>query len=146
MRRVRKFLLLPPAERLLLMRAVLLLWGTRIGLSLLPLRRLERLLIRIGRAPDGRCGPEQMAPGRIAWLVGVAGRFLPGPRCLAEALVTQLLLARRGYPSRVLIGVAKDVENGFEAHAWVEHRGEIIIGGRALERYTPLLTMTSEIQ
>jgi Transglutaminase-like superfamily len=40
------------------------------------------------------------------------------PRCLRKSLVLAELLARRGIPATVVIGVRADP---FAAHAWVEH-------------------------
>jgi hypothetical protein len=38
----------------------------------------------------------------------------------------------------VHIGVVRSEEGKFEAHAWVESEGRAVIGGHALECYTPL--------
>ena len=46
-------------------------------------------------------------------------------RCLMRSLVLTSLLARRGLPSRVVIGVKSGGE--FGAHAWVEHEGEPVL-------------------
>ena len=46
-------------------------------------------------------------------------------RCLMRSLVLTSLLARRGLPSRVVIGVKGGGE--FAAHAWVEHEGEPVL-------------------
>ena len=53
-------------------------------------------------------------------------RVLPTDgRCLMRSLVLTALLARRGIPSRLVIGV--DPGPGFAAHAWVEHRGTPVL-------------------
>jgi hypothetical protein len=50
-----------------------------------------------------------------------------------------------GHDAEVHIGVAKDAVRGFEAHAWVEHRGAILLGDDGdLGRYAPMLALTSE--
>ena len=43
----------------------------------------------------------------------------------------QWLLTRAGHRASLCIGVAKGNERGFEAHAWVESRGEILLGSAA---------------
>ncbi len=61
-----------------------------------------------------------------------ANRFVPGRgTCLHEALFGQLMLARRGYPARLQIGVKKGDDGKLIAHAWVEDRGTVVIGGPA---------------
>ena len=53
-------------------------------------------------------------------------RLLPtDSRCLMRSLVLTQLLARRGVPSTVVIGVRKDDE--FAAHAWVEYDGAALL-------------------
>jgi len=55
-----------------------------------------------------------------------------------------MLLARRGYPALVYIGVVRDDSDELQAHAWVKSEGEVVIGGLELERYTPLATLGVE--
>jgi Transglutaminase-like superfamily len=52
-------------------------------------------------------------------------RALPcDPRCLTASLVLAALLARRGIPATLVIGVRPDP---FAAHAWVEHGGQPLL-------------------
>jgi hypothetical protein len=62
---------------------------------------------------------------RTAWLVSIAANRQPFPaRCLARSLALTRLLARRGIATELKIGVRK--QDQFEAHAWVEWRGQIV--------------------
>src|SRR5438128_8902961 len=124
MKAVVKFARLTRDERALLVDAALLLAGIRIALWLLPYSALRDLL-QTGR--QGSAGKSGIAtPQRLAWAVRVASRFVPAATCLTQSLALHRLLARSGYASRVQIGVAK--ENGrFQAHAWVEHRGKVLL-------------------
>jgi len=87
---------------------------------------------------------------RRAWecahAVSRAARLVPRASCLTQALALQRLLARRGLESSLFLGVdragkpsgaARALSKGFEAHAWVEWRGRILIGGD-ISRWTPL--------
>jgi len=65
---------------------------------------------------------------RIAWAVVVTSRYIPFTKCLAQALVTQVLFAHYGYTSQLRIGVAKDGPERLKAHAWVESQGMIVVG------------------
>jgi Transglutaminase-like superfamily len=57
---------------------------------------------------------------RLGWVVARTLRLMPGDtRCLARSLVLTRLLARRGIPAKLVIGVRGGP--GFLAHAWVEH-------------------------
>lgn len=116
-----KFVGLSSDERSLLVRAALLLMGVRLGLALLPFRSVERatwrLMARAAGANDDRVSRE-----RLAWAVRVAGRYVPGVRCLAQAIVLKALLKRHGYPARIRIGFAKEGGGEVEGHAWVESR------------------------
>jgi hypothetical protein len=143
-KRLRRVLALPPAERRLLLTVALLLGVIRLGLRLLPFRTLCRLLNRAARVSVGLEAVDAFRPDRIAWAVTVASPYMLGVRrCLVQALVVQLLLVRRGYPARVHLGVARGDGGQVQAHAWVEAGGRIVIGGSVseLERYTPLLAL-----
>jgi hypothetical protein len=59
--------------------------------------------------------------GAVTRVLGVLPR---DPRCLTTSLVLTALLARRGIPARVVIGVRPDP---FAAHAWVEHQGRPLL-------------------
>ena len=65
----------------------------------------------------------------VAWAVSAGSRYTPSTSCLVQALAAQMLLNRRGYLSQLRIGVAKGDAGQFQAHAWVESDGRIIIGG-----------------
>jgi len=52
--------------------------------------------------------------------------LVPGDtRCLARSLVLTRLLARRGIPSKLVIGARSTPD--FLAHAWVEHGGDPVL-------------------
>jgi hypothetical protein len=82
------------------------------------------------------------AERQIGWAVRVATRCVPDASCLPQALAAQVLLTWYGYASRLHIGVV--LEGRFEAHAWVECNGSIVVGGaNESARYTPILAMTN---
>jgi len=123
--------------------ALLLL--VKLGLRLLPFQTLQRFLARAMLAPVGLRNSDPAFPDRIAWAVAVASRCLPGTRiCLPQALTGQVLLRREGYPAHLTLGVARIEEGRLEAHAWVESRGKVVIGGGGLERYNALSTLEGE--
>lgn len=128
MEKLGKFVRLPPEERSLLLRAALLLMAVRLALVVMPFRSVERATRRLREggvdAPAGGIPRE-----RLVWAVEAADRSLPGARCLAQAIVLKALLERYGYPARIRLGFAKDGDERFEGHAWVECRGQVMSGG-----------------
>jgi hypothetical protein len=133
MRRVNKFVRLPPADRRLLIQAAWLLSVVRLGLWLLPFERLRRFL---ARSTAVTC---QVSTEKITWAMSVVGRYIPLATCLAQALATQVLLVRCGRPASLRIGVARGGGRRLQAHAWVESEGRIVLGDlEDLAHYTPL--------
>jgi Transglutaminase-like superfamily len=67
-----------------------------------------------------------MVGSRLAWIVSRVLSLLPADsRCLIRSVTLSTMLARRGIPSRVVIGVRAGPD--FAAHAWVEHRGDPLL-------------------
>ena len=86
-----------------------------------------------------------MRVSRLAWAVQAAARRIPRASCLTQALVLQHLMARAGKRAELHIGVAKESGRGFEAHAWVEYGGSVVLGDNGeLERYAPMLALRAE--
>jgi hypothetical protein len=134
MKRLVKLFSLAPAERRLLFKVVLLLGTVRLGLWLLPFETLRDWLVRLDRRP-GR--PRPPLPEQIVWAVETAAPYVPRATCLTRALAAKVMLAWAHCPSHLHIGVAKN--NGhFQAHAWLECQGKVIIGGHESGLYNTL--------
>ena len=132
-------LALAPREREILLEALVLLGGIRLGLWLFSFQAVKRFLAKKAVIVANTRQAEKECIDRVVWAVGVASRCVPHATCLTQALAVQALLARRGYPASLRIGVARSDEGSFEAHAWVENQGRIVVGNLAdLPRYTPL--------
>jgi hypothetical protein len=76
---------------------------------------------------------------KYVWAVRAVSRFVPGATCLTQALAAQVLLSRAGHSPRVEIGVAKNENKQFQAHAWLVIGDQVLIGGGEVDRYTPLI-------
>lgn len=115
---------LPAARRRLLLRALPLVALVRLALTLLPYRAARRGLLRLQRTrvEDG------VEVNELAWAVAAAARAVPAASCLTQALALETLLARRGLPAQVRVGVARGGER-IRAHAWVESEGRVVLGG-----------------
>lgn len=134
---LRRLVSLSAVERRALAQATGRVLVIRFRLTVQPLGRVLTAVRRQSERP--RSAPPAPVPV-LVWAVRAAGRrFLRRNPCLTEALALWGLLRRHGYDSRIRIGVARDRTAEFEAHAWVERDGEILIGGsRSPESYVPL--------
>jgi hypothetical protein len=142
-RHVRSFFLRPPVERLLLIKAWCVVAGVRVALSLLPFPRFQALFGRMRAAIGVRRDTEPLPSiAQLVWAVQWASLYVPHPTCLTQALAAQMLLERCGYPTRLVIGVAphEKGEGPFQAHAWLESKGVVVIGESAVN-YVPLTTL-----
>lgn len=92
----------------------------------------------LAAARTGSAGPPDMSPADVYRLAFRLGRVverglnhLPGDtRCLTRSLVLVRLLARRGIPTRLVIGVKPQP---FAAHAWVEYEREPLLNPAGYE-------------
>lgn len=122
----------PKSEIFLFVQAFVALTSTRLALHWVPLpvlrRRVWRTLVTVHRLPEG----QRLPMARVLRCANVAARFMPvSTTCLATAIVLQALLHRHGYPVQLRIGVRLPAAGQFAAHAWLEHEGNIIVGGPA---------------
>ena len=139
MKQLVKFSNLTSSERRLLVSALFRLVAIRVGMWVIPLRVLLRRLHKMAVERDRLSESNPLPPERIVWAIRVVSRYLQGTmNCLVQAFATQSMLARRGHPARVRIGVAKDECGQLKAHAWVECEGKIVIGGVGMSQYTAL--------
>lgn len=143
MKRIIRLLCLSRADRSLFIKSWGLLGLIRLGLCLFPFQTLRAWLVPRARRRCILSVDEQPSYlSRVTWAVRVASRYLPGaPTCLVQALATQALLARRGLPARLLIGLTQGADGHFEGHAWVESDGRIVMGKGGHERYVPLTSL-----
>src|SRR5216684_2901159 len=124
---IRPFLRLGWSDQKLIVRIVLLLTGIRVGLWLLPFSVLRRQL-RTGLPAVAFPSALVAVPvERLARLVNACSRVVPRATCLTQSLAVQFLLERAGYASVIRIGVARNDGCGFEAHAWVDCHGQVLL-------------------
>lgn len=138
---LRRWRRLSGSERRLLMEAWMLLGLTKAGLIALPFGVLCRWLDRYA----DRTTCQNVSPEDTARAVAAASRRLPGgATCLTQALVCNAMLQRRGYATRLRIGVAAgEGKDRIAAHAWVEMDNRVIIGELDdLARFAPLRPLT----
>jgi hypothetical protein len=136
MKGLRTFIRLQPGERELVLRTLLLVATIRVALWVMPFKRLQRVVESWNSSEHRR---NDLPVGRLVWAVRAASRRIPTASCLTQSLALQCLLTGAGHRSEVRIGVTKDAESGFGAHAWVECAGQPLLSGpEEVERYVQL--------
>lgn len=132
----------PSADWKLFARAYVLVWLIRIALWLMPFRVLYKWTINFRK---GRIGDRPLPPSavtKVVWAVTAAAKRVPRATCLTQALATQIMLGRRGHRATLQLGIMKSAAGKFDAHAWVERNGAVLIGKNAtfsqLTRLPPL--------
>ncbi len=134
---LREFRQLSAGARIVLLQAMVLLVGIRVLLPIFGLKNVRKLL----RSVSEFRGKSELDLRENLRLLQAAARRCPvGSTCLTRALAAQLLLRRGGIDSRLCIGVKRDEQRKFEAHAWLERNGEVILGGSddEIRKWSPL--------
>jgi hypothetical protein len=130
-RAISRFLDQPLRRKLLFTRVSVMLLAVHLSMRLFPFADVYRFLKRYHRVTHSPA-VDRRETEEICWAVTRAGRTWFGDAgCLAQALVGELLLVRRGVPAQLRIGVRRDGAGALLAHAWVEENQQILIGGRA---------------
>lgn len=127
MSRVVKFIRLRSGEKILIARASFWLFFFRAGLFLSP-TRFARKWVRNGEG-CGTVVPEANGPAvqDVVRAVRRCKAYVPYATCLTQALTARKMLSSYGYDAVLKIGVAKS-GGLFEAHAWVEVGGMVVLG------------------
>jgi len=136
---IRKFLSVERRDRELLLQAAFLVGLTRIGLSTLQFRAVQRLLAGLAQVPRPSRKGRQPSVDRLVWSVVATAGYMPRATCLTQALAAHVLLRWYRYPSSVHIGVTRGQPGQLRGHAWLESRGRIILGGQDFAQYTRLV-------
>ncbi|AFZ02150.1 lasso peptide biosynthesis B2 protein [Calothrix sp. PCC 6303] len=145
MRKLRYFLRMRSRDRILLLMTFILMGTIRLGLWLLPFRVLIKLHTKTMHLLQKVPNSTQVSLAHIIAYVNLSTRYMPGgAKCLARALTTQVLMHRYNHLGELRIGVSKNTVGSIEAHAWIEHQGQIIIGNlEDLPRFIPLPSLNS---
>ncbi len=70
-------------------------------------------------------------------MIVTISKYVPRATCLVQALVGYILYTKHGYNTKIKIGVL--TENGvFEAHAWLEYQGYVVLG-QSEKKYKTIL-------
>lgn len=147
---IKKYSALETWEKLVLMQAWFMLGWMRAVLQTLPFKRLAaHMQHHRDKVLPPPLRPDQVHYAfRIGWLVGAAAGVTPWQSpCLAQVLVTQRLLSKRGIPGQFYLGVRRGCERtddptGLSAHAWLQCGDQIVNGAAGHEQYTVVSTFS----
>lgn len=124
----RKWNALTPAERIILIQALMLLPVVRI-VRWMCFERIQGVLrgqqMRFRQTADGDAMVLEKARQTARMVTIAAAHSLFRPSCLDRSFLLWAMLRRRGIESDLFLGVRKDEEK-FEAHAWVEINGVVL--------------------
>ncbi|MCF0073169.1 lasso peptide biosynthesis B2 protein [Dyadobacter sp. CY261] len=115
------------SEKILFLKASLCLSLIKFGLAVFPFNLFRKIFHWLTAARRVKEMP-QAEIGRIVWAVDTAANLLPFELlCLPRALAAKYML--RKVPAVTLeIGIEINPAKHFEAHAWIERNGSIVIG------------------
>jgi len=135
-RKISRFRELSPPERRVFVEASVGVLGARVAVAALPFRTARALTRKLRFAVqryEALRARQPVDAETVARCVERAGRQVPGARCLQRALAGSVILARHGHETRLRIGVRRPTPDAFEAHAWLERDGEVLVGGPATD-------------
>jgi hypothetical protein len=123
-----------PAERRLLVLALIVVPLAAAGLRTIGMRRTQSILRRL---PSARLCGDRIEPSQVARIVEIASRLgIIRAKCLPLSLTLQSLLAGSGVSAELRLGVRK-YGGRLEAHAWVEHDGMALLEAAGVhDRFT----------
>jgi hypothetical protein len=131
---MRKFIMLPAADRGLLLSAIVSVVKARARVTFVPVREILKPV-----APRTEAVLADADAARISWAVETAGRVVPtGKNCFVRAIAGREMLARRGVASQIRLGIAKNSADSITGHAWLECGDRIITGEGEHLSYAPM--------
>lgn len=145
-RRVRGFLAQPRQEKALYIEAWLVQGVMRLATLTLPLRWLAPRFGRL-QAESRRDLPAEDLPvvHQVSQAIRRAARVSPWKsKCLQQALAAGWMLRRRGLPTTLYLGVAREGTDGLSAHAWLRCGEVVLVGGEERDRFQIVATFADD--
>jgi hypothetical protein len=132
-------------ERLLLAEAVVFLAFAALAVALFPFRQVGAVA---SRSTHERSLPEQALAAtvnRVRWAIEAASRRVPWRAlCFEQGLTAQHMLRRRGVPSVLYYGAARDSGTDLSAHVWVRAGDVDVVGCEIASRFALLATFPAQ--
>ncbi len=119
---------MPYQKQKLLGQTLIAVSSIRLSLWLFPFKALNQWLSNFASTNSDDRKVEWNVVDNVTSAVQACSLYVPYASCLTQALAVRTLLGLRGQSSQLKIGVDRDEDGKFMAHAWVEINGKIIIG------------------
>ncbi len=128
MRTFRRFFRRSLADKILLVKATIIIVLVRLGMKFLRYQTLTRILDKSSKE-GAQTHQDNPVVDRVVWAVSAASRHVPvDATCLPQALTAKVMLERRGKRGELRFGVVKDPMGELLGHAWLEIGGRVVIG------------------
>ena len=143
MGRLTAFLRLSNRDKGLYLEAIWALLRARQALKKHPFSRIrETLAPDSGEARRVTDGDIETAR-RVGRAVSVMSRHVPwSAECLVRAFAARRMLQKRGIPSTVCVGVAKETSEVLESHAWLRCGDAVVTGEKGHGRFEIITTFS----
>ena len=133
MHRIRRAAQLTPSDWRYLATASAELLAARVRLSTVPpetiLQELQDQSPPLQR--EHLSHPASIDVERVSWAITLAARYVPWRSdCLIQVMAADRWLRRHDVYADFHLGVAKDVNGGLKAHAWLRYGDLTVTGGR----------------
>ena len=132
-KRLREFSHLSMADKLLISQTIAVMVLIRLGLKLLSFQQFRKLYGKLLAVTKSTTTSDTLIARRVWAIQKVSGTL--SAVCLPQALVLTYFL-RKDNGIELIVGVQK--KQAFEAHAWVEKSGRILIGESPDNSFKPL--------
>jgi hypothetical protein len=116
------FMALKSADKRLILKTFFLNYYMRLILWTFPFQKVHKIACKMGIKHK----KDHIEISRLMWAVNATSHYVFKSTCLTKAITSQILLDQYGYVSILRIGVINESE--FEAHAWVECEGDVVMG------------------
>lgn len=142
--KIKRFFHLDRDERILFMQAYFILGYTSLMVSIIPLRRFLKRIGMQGKESTVTISSETLTElFLVEKAIKRAIKYLPWrSKCFSRAITAKLLLKRKGIPSTLYLGVAKEDSKKMTAHAWVRCGTIIVSGKEEMPKFTPIVFFT----
>lgn len=129
----------------LLAEIALLLALSRAAIAFVPFRHIARVLGAAQAETSAEAHPAEERARRIGRLIRGMARNAPwNCKCLAQAMTGKVMLARRGIPCTLYLGVRSESKAPLQAHAWLRSGAVYVTGGRERGNFAVLATFADE--
>ena len=123
------FIKLSYPEKILALESLFWVTVVRVMIWIFPFSFAQKRVQKIATylSPDELDKVHKVRIERIRMMIVVISRYIPRATCLVQAMAGHIIFSRYGYNTIIKIGVLNE-DGVFEAHAWLEHSGNVVLG------------------